>query len=281
MGRMYLIVVDAHSKWPEVIEMRNTTATSTILELRRLFASHGIPRQLVSDNGPQFIAAEFTAFMEGNGIKHIRSAPYHPSSNGLAERFVQTFKQAMKAGERRGPPISERILNFLLTYRVTPHSIMGQPPCELFLHRALRTRFDLIHPDLEKKVADKQEQQKKYHDQHARGRKFSLGQEVMARNYGKGNKWMPGIIKKQNGPVSYTVLVDGMCWERHADQLRDKSTEAPEDETQESQPTASEGDNEITDNSELPTATTELPLSPADDGDTPVVPPAPVHRYPQ
>ena len=281
MGRMYLIVVDAHSKWPEVIEMRNTTATSTILELRRLFASHGIPRQLVSDNGPQFIAAEFMAFMEGNGIKHIRSAPYHPSSNGLAERFVQTFKQAMKAGERRGPPISERILNFLLTYRVTPHSTTGQPPCELFLHRTLRTRFDLIRPDLEKKVADKQEQQKEYHDRNARGRKFNLGQEVMARNYGKGDKWMPGIVKKQNGPVSYTVLVDGMYWKRHVDQLRDKSTETPENEAQESQPTTSKGDNEITDNSELPTATTELPPSPGDDGDIPVVPPAPVHRYPQ
>lgn len=281
MGKMYLIIVDAHSKWPEVIEMCNTTAISTIRELRKLFAAHGIPRQLVSDNGPQFIAAEFKAFTEGNGIKHIRSAPYHPSSNGLAERFVQTFKQSMKAGERRGPPMSERLSNFLLTYRVTPHSTTGQPPCELFLNRTLRTRFDLIRPDLEKKVVDKQEQQKKHHDQHARGRKFSVNQEVMARNYGRGNKWMPGIVKQQNGPVSYTVLVDGMYWKRHVDQLRDRSTEAPEEEVPESQPTASEGDNETADNSQLPAATTELPPPPRDDGDTPVVTPAPVHRYPQ
>ena len=58
---------------------------------------YGIPTQLVSDNGPQFTSEEFASFMKRNGIKHIRSAPYHPSTNGTAERFVQTFKKAMKA----------------------------------------------------------------------------------------------------------------------------------------------------------------------------------------
>ena len=62
-------------------------------ELRRLFFMCGIPRQLVSDNGPQFTSTEFQDFIKGNGIKHIRSAPYHPSTNGQAEGFIRTFKK--------------------------------------------------------------------------------------------------------------------------------------------------------------------------------------------
>jgi len=50
---------------------------------------YGIPKQLASDNGPRFLSSEFGNFMKQNGIKHLRSAPYHPASNGLAERFIQ------------------------------------------------------------------------------------------------------------------------------------------------------------------------------------------------
>ena len=95
-GRQFLVVIDAHSKWPEVIPMQTTTSTATIHELRRLFSSYGLPEQLVSDNGPQFVSDEFKVFLKANRVKHIRSAPYHPSSNGLAERFVRTFKRALR-----------------------------------------------------------------------------------------------------------------------------------------------------------------------------------------
>ena len=96
MGHTFLVAVDAHSKWPEVVLMTSTTATHTIAVLRQMFATHGLPQQLVSDNGPQFTSSEFSDFCAANGIKHIRTAPYHPASNGLAERFVQSFKVAMK-----------------------------------------------------------------------------------------------------------------------------------------------------------------------------------------
>ena len=101
-SKMFLIVVDAHSKWPEVIQMSSTSAEQTVVVLRQLFATYGLPLQLVSDNGPQFTAVKFQHFLKGNGVKHIRCTPYHLSSNGLAERFVRTFKQAMKAGENDG-----------------------------------------------------------------------------------------------------------------------------------------------------------------------------------
>ena len=93
----FLVAVDAYSKWPEVIPMQKTTAAATVTVLRNLLARQGLPFTVVTDNGPQFRSTEFQTFMQSNGIKHYRTAPYHPQSNGAAERMVQTFKQAYKA----------------------------------------------------------------------------------------------------------------------------------------------------------------------------------------
>ncbi len=110
MGGSYFIAVDAHSKWPEVQYMTTTTAVKTIQVLRQMFARYGIPEQLVSDNGPQFVSEEFARFMKQNGVKHIKCSPYHPSSNGQVERFVRTFKQTIRAGEREGDPKVRKFL---------------------------------------------------------------------------------------------------------------------------------------------------------------------------
>ena len=134
-GQDVLIVVDAHSKWPEVVTMPSTTSQSTIDALRSMFSHFGLPEQLVSDNGPGFTLDEFARFMKGNGIKHILRAPYHPSSNGLAERFVQTFKKSMKAGERDGKSLNHRLAKFFFTYRFTNHGTTNISPSELFLKR--------------------------------------------------------------------------------------------------------------------------------------------------
>ena len=102
LGKMFFLAIDANSKWGEVYPMVHTSSSKTIELLRHLFASYGLPKQLVSDNGPQFTSEEFKRFMKGNGIRHIRCAPYYPASNGLAERFVRSFKEAMKAAKHDG-----------------------------------------------------------------------------------------------------------------------------------------------------------------------------------
>ena len=66
-----------------VIEVAGSHSTAEAL--RMLFATHGIPETLVSDNGPCFASAEVAAFLKENGIEHVRAAPYHPTSNGLVE----------------------------------------------------------------------------------------------------------------------------------------------------------------------------------------------------
>lgn len=95
LGKMFLVLIDAHSKWMEVHIVPSTSSEVTISKLRDVFARFGLPQQVVSDNGPGFTSSEFGQFLAANGIRQILSSPYHPSSNGLAERAVQTFKNAI------------------------------------------------------------------------------------------------------------------------------------------------------------------------------------------
>ena len=77
-----------------------------------MFSMNGLPEHIVSDNGPQFFSDAFT---KSNGIKHTRSAPYHPATNGLAERFVQSLKQSLKATNSSGLSLTNRLCNFDLS----------------------------------------------------------------------------------------------------------------------------------------------------------------------
>lgn len=137
MNKTYLLVTDAHSKWPEIIKMNSNITQKTITRLWKLFSAYGLPLQLVSDNGPQFIAEDFAQFMKSNGIKHIQCAPYHPASNGAVEHLVQTFKKAMKTVKEYGRDLQLTLSGFLLTYHTTPHTTTRDMPAKLFLNRQL------------------------------------------------------------------------------------------------------------------------------------------------
>ena len=186
---------------------------------------YGIPTQLVSDNGPQFTSEEFASFMKRIGIKHIHCAPYHPSSNGTAERFVQTFKKAMKASRNSSLTHAHRLYTFLLTYRITPHATTNEAPCQLFMGRMLRTRWNLLQPDLEQTVIAKQVSQKGNHDKHAQPRQLRIGETVMANNPKPGFPAVAAVIKKRLGPLTYLVEThSGQQWKRHIDHLRSVGT---------------------------------------------------------
>ena len=224
MGKMFLIVVDAHSKWLEVIPVSAATSTITIEKLRQIFATHGLPDKVISDNGTCFTSSEFANFMKKNGIRHSTTAPYHPSSNGLAERAVRTFKEAMK--KAASGTIETKISRFLFRYRNTPHSTTGISPAELLLGRKMKTHLENMRPDIASRVSDRQEKQKIAHDQHARHRPFCVGEDVYAKNFASSKeKWLHGKIVAQSGPVSYRVkLDDGRVCSRHADHIRKRAS---------------------------------------------------------
>ena len=93
LDKIFFIIYDLFLKWINVIPMKNIKATSVISCLRNVFSTHGIPYFLVSDNGSSFSRQEFNEFCKVKGIKHLKIAPYHPSSNGAAERSVQILNQ--------------------------------------------------------------------------------------------------------------------------------------------------------------------------------------------
>ena len=222
-GHMYLVLMDAHSKWLDVIIMKNITTTTTIEQLRIIFATHGLPQKVVTDNGPTFTSHLFRDFMVSNGILHITSAPYHPSTNGLAERAVQSFKTALK--RITGSTVQERLSKFLLKYRLTPHTTAGVPPAELLMGRRPRSRLDLLYPDLSQKVHKQQFKQKLAHDNTKPLRSFQVGDLVYAENFSSTTpKWLPGKVLETTGPLSYKVeLEDGSVVRRHVDNIRERS----------------------------------------------------------
>lgn len=223
MGHMYLITVDSHSKWLDVQVMQSISSSKTIERLRIMFATHGLPQQIISDNGPSFTSEEFQRFMKENGIRHITSAPYHSSTNGLAERAVQTVKQGLR--HMQGPgSVEEKLARFLLKYRITPHSTTGVSPSELLMGRRLRSRLDLLHPDLSVHVQHKQWKQKQSHDNSKPTRHFLVGESVFAEDFTTSSeKWLPGTVHKVTGPVSYQIqLTNGRFVRRHVDNVRSR-----------------------------------------------------------
>ena len=220
-GHNFLVIVDTYSKWPEVFHMTSTTTSATISVLRKLFSQFGLPVQLVSDNGPQFTSTQFEEFLRRNGVKHIRVAPYHPASNGAAERMVQTFKHSWIASRKDNLSVEQRIATFLLTYRSTPHASTGRTPARLFLQRELRTRFSLLRPDAASYVLNKQSAQKLSHDKSAVAREFYTGEAVHVKDLVKSDTWWPGVVTQRTAPKSYVItLTDGRIWKRHVDHLR-------------------------------------------------------------
>jgi len=71
----------------------------------------------------------------------LTGAPYHPATNGAAERLVQTFKQALKVGQS----LNRCIARLLRNYRRTPLST-GYSPSELLNVRQIRTKIDTLLP---------------------------------------------------------------------------------------------------------------------------------------
>lgn len=223
LGKQFLIVVDAHSKWMESRTVSSTSTHTTIRHLRSIFATHGLPEIVVSDNATSFTSTEFQEFMTRNGIRHITSAPYHPATNGLAERAVQTFKNALK--KATPGDIETALSRFLFHYRNTPHSTTGVSPAELLLGRKPRTHNTLMRPNIADKVHRSQHRNKAAHDVHARERHFKMQEKVYAKKFtNSGPVWLPGKITEVKGAHSFLItLIDGRVIRRHIENIRQRT----------------------------------------------------------
>ncbi|XP_058840747.1 uncharacterized protein K02A2.6-like [Topomyia yanbarensis] len=209
MDTYFFIFVDAYSKWPEIKVCKSITAESTVNMCREIFSTFGIASVLVSDHGVQFTSEAFQNFLRMNGIIHKMGAPYHPSTNGQAERYVQTFKQKLKALKCSKSMINAELSNILLTYRKMLHPATGQSPSMLVFGRQIRSRLDLILPKNEVRAAP-----------NCVVREFKDGDRVRVRDFLSHDKWKFGRIVEKTGKLRYIIrLDDGRIWERHIDHM--------------------------------------------------------------
>ena len=139
-GDHYLLVVDYFSRYPEIAKLTSTTSAAVTTCLKSIFARHGIPETVRSDNGPQYSSHEFSAFAQLYGFQHVTSSPRYPQSNGQAERTVKTVKQMLK--QSSDPYLA------LLNYCATPLPWCKCSPAELLMGRCIRTRIPMLKEQL-------------------------------------------------------------------------------------------------------------------------------------
>ncbi|XP_060091240.1 uncharacterized protein K02A2.6-like [Heteronotia binoei] len=144
-GQIFFILVDAYTKWLEVILVASTSMVAAIRALRKVLSTHGIPDTIVSDNGTAFTSREFQEFLQRYLIRHIWSAPFHPATNGQAEQMVRTTKEAL--GRIVQGDWDHHLAAFLFDNKITPNLVTGVSPAELLMGRKLITRLDRLHPD--------------------------------------------------------------------------------------------------------------------------------------
>jgi len=190
-GKYLLVMVDAFTKWPEVHVVNTINSSETIRRLRRTFSQMGVPETIVSDNGPSFVSKEIEEWFVGIGCKHLRTPPYHPRSNGLAERFIRTLKDHIRA--TRNQPLDATVDRFLLQYRNSKHSTTGEAPATRMTGRLLRCNLTSLQRN-----------------------------KVWVRRYNDAKSlWEPGHIVNQDGQrIVHAQLPNGSTKRYHVEQTK-------------------------------------------------------------
>ncbi|XP_054759514.2 uncharacterized protein K02A2.6-like [Lytechinus pictus] len=222
-----IVAIDYYSKWPEVAFVSEVTTHSVITFLTQVFAREGIPSEVVTDNGVQFVSSEFEDFLKKLGISHSKASLYYPRSNGEVERWNRVLKQTLQIATMQGKPWKEAVLELLMAYRATPHQTTGTTPAELLHGRPMVTPLH-IHDandgnrragedtEMRRRVGAKQKKAREYADK-TRGAsipKFSIGDKVRVKRVKKkNNSWFeaPQKIVAKKGLYTF-VLEDGRIW---------------------------------------------------------------------
>ena len=148
-GRKYIIVVDYYSRWFDIKELSDETSHSVIKALWEVFATHGIPDVIMSDNGPQYSAETSRQFAEAYHFTNVTSSPKYPQANVEVERAIRTVKSMLRK--------NEDIFSALVTYRSTPLQ-NGYSPSELLMGRRLQTQLPTLPTHLYPNVQIKDRQ---------------------------------------------------------------------------------------------------------------------------
>ena len=140
-GNYLLVIIDYHSRWPDAVHMKTTSAANVINALERIFTTHGYPEALRSDNGQPFASREFLDYLTFRGITQLKGIPYWPQSNGEVEWFNRTILKTIRIAKINKNDWKDETRNFLFHYRTTPHTVTGLSPAKLLMNRELKDKL--------------------------------------------------------------------------------------------------------------------------------------------
>lgn len=221
-GDTYVIMVDYYSNYFEIKKLQETRSTNIIHFCKQQFARFGIPNILMSDNGPQYVSAEFKKFSKAYGFKHVTSSPMYPQSNGKTEKAVQIAKNLIKKSKLSGQDPYIALLNF----RNTPQEDL-ESPVQLLMGRRTQTLLPtyqkLMKPEIPKNVEEKfkrrAKKQTKYFNRGAKLLPFVKVGDAVGVRFGK--EWKPGmVVAKSQYPRSFVVQIGVEQYRRNRRDLR-------------------------------------------------------------
>ncbi|KAA3677052.1 uncharacterized protein DEA37_0001247 [Paragonimus westermani] len=247
-GNQYVLVMTEHfTRWIEATGVPDQKA-STVgdMVMKHIVANHGVPKAILTDQGPCFESDEFRTRMQQLGIKRIRTTPYHPQTNGLTERNNRTVKEWLSA---KGGDWESALPLVLLAYRASVQASTKKSPFQLMYGRTPRLPVDQdigVWPeciDSTKELVTERERaqrnlkasqartkEKSARQRFGKTRMFNLGERVKYRDHrntgasGPGSrkllpKWKgPYLVISRRGPV-YTIKKDGETKRVHASEL--------------------------------------------------------------
>ncbi|XP_065224410.1 uncharacterized protein K02A2.6-like [Planococcus citri] len=236
-GKELCAVVDYFSRYVEVKIMKSTTVEDTTAFLDELFARHGIPSTITSDNGPQF-RNKFEEYLRSLGIAHYTSCPYWARANGEIERQNRSLQKIIKIAVLEKKDIQSELNKYLLMYRSTPHSTLGKSPAELLFNRRIQDKLPTLRPFVEEAEVREKDRLNKSKSIMASGKplplnqKLQVGDEVLIERPFTKNKFQSkfedeiGVIEAINGPV-VNIATPTKNIQRHENQVEKYTRATP------------------------------------------------------
>ena len=141
-GKRYVLYfIDRFSGWIEAIAIEDQTAGTICREFLQLIARIGVPKTVISDNGPCYTSFMFTELLKNLSIRHVRTVPYSPRSNGLAENAVKQAKVVLRSDPNNWV---SKLYTWLLASRNSFRSELGCTPAEIVYGHECRLPGDLF-----------------------------------------------------------------------------------------------------------------------------------------
>lgn len=222
-GRKFVILVDAFSSWIEIQQMNQADATHLIRFLKSFFQTFGDPEYIVTDNGPPFGSHQLQKFCDERGVKLVHSPPYHPQSNGQAERAVRTFKNQMnKLLNTADVPLDALVDNFLVEYRQAP-TATGKSPAQMVFN--FKPRAGVIKPfeellqELQEPLREEDKAKPRPESETTQPGAFHRGQAIWYKWPHSVNR-LAGKIVDRKSKMTYLIRVDHKLRLAHINQLK-------------------------------------------------------------